>query len=664
MLMKNLLRILLLLLPVLPVEGQKRDWQPYLDALNDFEDFQSTSWDDYEELFSQLAEHPLNLNAASREDLEQLPFLTAQQIEAIQAYIYTHGQLKSMGELAMIPEVDYCQRRLLECFATAASVATRDTLRLADVWRNGHHELAAYGKIPFYERRGDKSGYLGYRYRHWLRYDFSSMDRVRIGLVGAQDAGEPFFSGRNGKGYDYYSFYFQLKRTGRLKNLVLGRYRLRFGMGLVMNADLSFGKMGMLTTLGRNANSVRVHSSRSPANYLQGAAATVQLVKGLDVTLFASARKIDATLSATGDSIVTVVTSGYHRTQREMEKKDNATQTAWGGNVRYFKNGFHVGATALSTGFSKPLAPNRRQQFRRWYPGGRHFWNAGVDYGYTSRKLNLGGETATGDSHALATVNTASLQLGSQLTLMALQRFYSYKFYSLFGNSFADGGSVQNESGVYVGATWQPRRTLTLMAYTDYAHFAWPKYQADAASNAWDNMLSVAWQPGRLSVLARYRVKAREKNNADKTGLVRETTHRGKLALGYDFGIWQTRTQGDVAYSRYKADSFGWMASQMVTIRLKWLRGTVAGGYFHTDDYASRIYAYEPGLRYNFFFPAFYGEGIHYMAQLSAGVGAGLTLSAKLAVTDCFDRGYTGSGLERVDRSSRTDLEVQALWKF
>lgn len=662
--MKNVLWFLLLLLTALPLGAQKRDWQPYLDALNDVDDFQSMSWDDYEELFSQLAEQPLNLNTASREDLEQLPFLTAQQIESIQAYIYTHGPLKSMGELAMIPEIDYYQRRLLECFTMAADVPEKRTFRLADIQKNGRHELAAYGKIPFYEKRGDKAGYLGYRYRHWVRYNFSSMGRVRLGLVGAQDAGEPFFSGRNGWGYDYYSFYFQLKKTGRLKNLVLGRYRLRFGMGLVMNADLSFGKMGMLTTLGRNANSVRVHSSRSSASYLQGAAATMEIVKGLDLTLFASARKIDATLSKTGDSIVTIVTSGYHRTKREMEKKDDATQVALGGNVRYFKNGFHVGLTALSTGFSKPLAPNRRQLFRRWYPGGKRFWNAGADYGYTSRKFNFGGETATGDSHALATVNTASLQLDSRFTLMALQRFYSYKFYTLFGNSFAEGGSVQNESGVYVGATWQPLPTLTVMGYADYAHFAWPKYQADAPSNAWDHLLSVAWQPGRLSVLARYRVKTHEKNNADKTALIHETTHRCKMAVGYDFGVLSTRTQGDVASCRYKSDSFGWMASQMVSVKLEWLRGSVLGGYFHTDDYASRIYAYEPGLRYNFYFPSFYGEGIHYMAQLSASVGAGLTLSTKFSVTDYFDRGYSGSGLERVDRSSRAELEVQALWKF
>lgn len=40
-------------------------------------------------------------------------------------------------------------------------------------------------------------------------------------------------------GYDFYSFYLVLKKMGCIKTLALGRYRLRFGMGLVMNNNFS-----------------------------------------------------------------------------------------------------------------------------------------------------------------------------------------------------------------------------------------------------------------------------------------------------------------------------------------------------------------------------------------------------------------------------------------
>ena len=53
---------------------------------------------------------------------------------------------------------------------------------------------------------GDKNGYLGYQYKHSIRYDFTYGDKVRFGVLGAQDAGEPFLAGKNSMGYDFYSF--------------------------------------------------------------------------------------------------------------------------------------------------------------------------------------------------------------------------------------------------------------------------------------------------------------------------------------------------------------------------------------------------------------------------------------------------------------------------
>ena len=44
-----------------------------------------------------------------------------------------------------------------------------------------------------------------------MRYQFRYGDYVKMGVVGAQDAGEPFGSGKNSLGYDFYSFYNQMR---------------------------------------------------------------------------------------------------------------------------------------------------------------------------------------------------------------------------------------------------------------------------------------------------------------------------------------------------------------------------------------------------------------------------------------------------------------------
>jgi hypothetical protein len=133
-------------------------------------------------------------------------------------------------------------------------------------------------------------------------------------MVASQDAGEPFFANRNKVGYDYYSLFFQLKNLGRIQTLVAGRYRAQMGMGLVMNSNFTLGKMAILQNLGRSTNALRAHSSRTEASYLQGAGATISLGKGFTLTAFGSYRAMDATLGKDG-SAVTIITSGYHRTE-------------------------------------------------------------------------------------------------------------------------------------------------------------------------------------------------------------------------------------------------------------------------------------------------------------------------------------------------------------
>ncbi|WP_092109406.1 helix-hairpin-helix domain-containing protein [Prevotella sp. KH2C16] len=662
---KTALFLLLLSLGSMPHVQAQVSWEQLLGELESMEDVESDDWESSHELMAELAAHPLDINKITREDLEQLPFLTARQIEGICEYVYKYAPLQSVHELAMVESLDAHRRALLECFLTVAPQPEKAKVpTLKNILKYGRHEAVGSMKIPFYERKGDQFGYLGYKYKHGVRYTFRYGQQVKVGLVGAQDAGEPFFANRNSLGYDYYSFYFLLKDIGRLKALALGRYRLRFGAGLILNNSYSFGKLAMLSSLGRNSNHIFGHSSRSEANYLQGAAATVSLVKGLELTGFVSYRDIDATLNKDSSSVATLLKTGYHRTQSEMDRKHNTTEFLGGGNLSFKRLPFTIGITAFYSAFNRSLQPNTSQRYRRYYPQGKNFWNMSVDYSYVSSRFTFSGETAMGDSKALATLNTASYKLTHGLTLMALQRFYSYKYYSLHARSFGEGSMVNDESGIFVGVDWQPSRRWKLIFYSDYAYFTWPKYQADASSSAWDNLLQATYTRGHWSFLARYRVRVREKDNEEKTGLMNETTQRGRLSAMYGNDSWSTKTQVDMAFSQYKKSSFGWMLSEHLSFRHRWLRLFATVGYFHTQDFSSRVYLYEHALLYNYSFPVFYGEGIRYMLDAEARISKHVDLTAKVGTTDYFDRDHISSGYQQIDGSAMTDLELQLCFKF
>lgn len=658
------LTILLSFYALFTVAQNTHEWEQYLIAYGEQEEIDASSWEESYDLLYFLEDNPININTASREDLEQLPFLTTKQVEAIQEYIYSHGAMKTVGELAFLKAIDYNQRQLLQIFTYAGETEKPLFPKLSNIQKYGKHNLLATAKIPFYRREGDKNGYQGYQYKHSLRYDFTYGDYVRLGFIGSQDAGEPFFAGKNKLGYDFYSFYLVLKKLGKIKTLAIGRYRLKFGLGLVINNNNSYGKLSALTWMQSMGSNIRAHASRSENNYMQGVATTVNVVKGLDISAFASWRNFDATLNNDG-TIATILTSGYHRTAKELEKKNNSQNTTAGGNITYRNKGFHIGATAVYTSLNRELKPNTKTVYRRHYASGKDFYNASIDYGYTGHRISFNGETATGGCNALATLNMMTLSVTDRLDITALQRFYSYKYYALLSRSFSEGGTIQNESGAYLGFTWRPSLKLSVTAYTDYAYFSWPKYQTSKESKAFDNLVQATWAPSSWTFTARYKLKFRERDNADKTGLKYKIEHRGRFNATYKTKSWQMRTQADLSLCSYLGNSHGWMLTQnLACSAINKLRLNASIGYFNTDDYDSRVYTYERGLLYSFSVPSFYGEGIRSTFLASTDVIRNLLLTAKVGFVKYFDRSTIGSSYQLIAHSSATDLEIQARWKF
>lgn len=650
----------LLLGGVLNAWGQDDSWQDVIAELATSDDMESPAWDNTIDLLTELADSPIDINNATREELERLPFLSDIQIEDIMAYLYQYGSMKSEGELAMIVSLDPLRRKLLtRLIFFGEKNEDRKFPKLSDISKYGKHDILASIKVPFYERKGDKNGYLGYQYKHSIRYTFSYSDYVKIGLTGAQDAGEPFFAGRNSMGYDHYSFYLSLRKMGRIKSLVVGRYKVKMGMGLVINNNIGLGKLTSLSSLGRQSNYIGGYSSRSDANYLQGAAITVSLPANMELTAFASYREIDATLNKDDGSIATILKTGYHRTPTEMEKKNNSSQSLAGGNLSFDNNGFHAGVTALYTHLNRNIDPGE-QLYRRYYAKGQDYWNISVDYGFNKGRFSFAGETATGDCNAIATINKLGFRASGSLSLMAVYRRYSYKYYSLFSESFSEGGYVQNESGIYLGAEWHPSSYLSMSAYSDYSHFPWAKYLIDFSSRAWDNLVSASYSRGNITLGLRYRLKMKEKNNDEKNGLTDDITHKARLFVEYKTETWKLKTQADFTSDHYKENSNGWMITQSASwTPNRKLSFSASAGYFNTDDYNSRICFYEKGLLYSFNYPSLYGEGVRYSLWTRLTLSSRIWITAKLATTDYFDRDHISSGLQQIDHSSMTDLELQ-----
>lgn len=652
-------------------QEERQTWEECLYELIDYSSDDITDETAQTELYdivSHMTDNPLNINTATREDLERLLLLTDRQIEEICIYLSRYGPMRTTDELILIESLDRPRRKLLQHMIRAGDGRKPAPPRAKEMLRHGKHTLTATVKLPMYRRKGDINGYLGYQYKHWLRYDFTYGKRLRFGIVASQDAGEPMFAGKNAAGYDYYSLYLQLRSEGAfVESLTVGRYRPAFGMGLVTGPSFSLGKSAMLSTLGRTAaEAVRVHSSRSESDYFQGAAVTLRLHRQVKATAIASYRPLDATLNKDGTA-ATIVTSGYHRTQAEMAKKNNTHATSAGVNICYknTSNGLHAGITAIHTRLDRQLSPNTATLYRRHYAAGNNFTNISADYGYRSHLLSFGGETAIDRHCSIATIHSLGITPTDRFSLTLLHRYYPTDYASLHAHSFSDGGRVQNEHGVYLGMGWHPSPALTLTAYTDFAHFAFPRYLVSGPSYSSDNMISASCSYNSWTFTGRYRLRLRQRDNEDKTMLAWRTEHRLRLSVAHSYGPrWDSKTQADLAMVNFKTRDRGYMVSQYVSLNTSRLQMRLSASYFHTDSYDSRLYAYEHSVAYTFYIPASYGHGLRYALLARASVARWLTLTAKVSVTDYFDRPSIGSSYQTVYHSSMTDLEIQARIKM
>ena len=73
------------------------NWVEWKEDISEAEDI--SKWQEQYESLSELAEHPFNINTITREQLEQLPFLSDKMIENILYYIYKYGPMVSKKEL-------------------------------------------------------------------------------------------------------------------------------------------------------------------------------------------------------------------------------------------------------------------------------------------------------------------------------------------------------------------------------------------------------------------------------------------------------------------------------------------------------------------------------------------------------------------------------------
>ena len=97
---------------------------------------------------------------------------------------------------------------------------------------------------------------------------------------------------------------------------------------------------------------------------------------------------------------------------------------------------------------------------------------------------------------------------------------------------------------------------------------------------------------------------------------------------------------------------------------LKKYSGNMRLMYFETGGYDSRLYAYENDVLYSFSIPVFYDKGYRYYLNFNYDINKKLSLWIKWAQTIYTNQTLIGSGLDEITGNKKSEIKLQAMYKF
>lgn len=623
------------------------------------------------ERLEELHAAPLNINTASREELLGLPFIDEAQADSILAYRKRKRQLLSLGELMFVRNIGTETRRRLSLFAFAGDTVPA-AIPVARRLLGGRHEATSRLDIPLYRRAGNRHipadeqaahpnrTYLGDGTGNTLRYRYHWRQEIAYGLTLQKDAGEPF--GKSGNyPYDYVSFHLHFRpRSGRFA-FWAGDYDVRTGQGLLLGSDFFSGRTQILETMPHNRTAIRAHTSTDEADFMRGAAGQV-FAGRWKFTGFVSYRRVDGKVE--DGKVVSLKTDGLHRTRTELERRRTVGNTVGGGHISLAGNGWSVGAGGYFAGYSKEIQP-AMQAYSRYYLRGRSAAGIAADWAWRTERWNIAGEAAIDKAGHAATSATLRYISAGNAVLTLQHRHFSPHFVAPFAGTLQEAGRVQNERAILAGGLFRLAHGMEIRTYVDCFRHPRPTFRASTPSQGFAAFLQMRYAPeGKHRYYQlRYRTKYKQRDIAGHAGTLEYAgTHGLQGAMNFGTKRFYAHMAADLAVAtrQTRRNSSGWMVSARGRYtRSGKLSAALFTALFFTDDYDTRLFAYEPQLEYAGGFPTYAYHGGRAVAQVEWEAFPCCTIGFRYGGTYYFNRQSIGSGTQRIDSSSRNDLSVQ-----
>jgi hypothetical protein len=624
--------------------------------------------------------HPINLNAASAEELRQLHFLTEFQIYSLLNYILSEGEMLSVYELQLVYGFD---RALISRLIPFITLAPKKGYKGSSSQLNNHFGQTLIIRTGFDGNR--KSGFLpdtsgktafeGANRAIQVRYE-ANISRFISGFTIDQDAGEFFLS--KGKRFypDFISSHLEYRGIGLVKKIIIGDYKVSYGQGLIFGG---YGaRKGSQVLVSPEATGLKKYNSAGENDFFRGAATSLEWGR-FKLDIFASHTKTDAglhylSIDSSRKYFSSPDASGLHRSAAEIEKKDALITNSFGGHAQFGKGNIAFGLTYLNQQFNEQWNRNSTSYTGEIFQAGTHMYNFGSDFKASLGRISTFGEVAADTKTRIAVFGGILSELHPLVRLSLVYRNYQPNYLGLKSSGFGESQDTKNEKGFYLGLQFYPWKYLKADLYADHYSFPFLRYNSTNPYSGNDYLLNLTFYPNREFIInMRFRYEKNQSRSTEKIIGIQhmETIQKGAFRLEMNYQVNKNvKLKSRIEFSYFqeakKNMSNGFYSGHdlnLQTISQKhklWFRYAI----FDIPLWDNRIYAYENDVQYSFSVPAFISTGSRFIIMSKSDIFPFLELSVRYSVSGFRGTRTWGTGNDEVSSGKDSYWTLQLRLKI
>ncbi len=521
--------------------------------------------------YEQLLRQPLNLNAATRLQLEETGLLTLFQVESLFAWRERYGAVRSATEWALVEGFSPEMVARLQPFFSLGDPAAR--------------QQAAQTYTAKFRKKWKQAGFS---LTTKAQYESQSLS---LSAVLDNDPKERF--------PDFISL------SARYNGFYAGDFTARFGQGLVLWKSFSLTAFGTPSAASRRGGGLQAYHSTDESNFFRGVGWSGGLGRPADcsdglgrptgrgrlgqwtMSAFISRNAVDARL--VDGRYTSIATDGLHVSETEKAKRHTMHEYVAGGNVTLTRGRWRFGVTGVAYAYDHPNG-RKVQDYNRYQQYDGLWGNLGADVYGSLGSLRVFGEAAV-DAHGAPAVLAGALWSPSYEFETSLTfRCYAPSYIATHAGAYTSLSSVSNQ----VGGAWAAQLIQgrwTLRANADLAWYPWKRYRKEAGTWGFK---------GRIQLLRSFTGGAEA-----EVQLAWSSRLKGRLRLSLPIG--------DNVQTSFRFDANRGGAAGYVDVR--WQPShhwdlSVRMTLWRTRDWDSRICFYERGVPQSFLVETYAGKGI------------------------------------------------------